>query len=72
MYREPEMNELINSNVTQKSPREAPPGPKGSLILGVMREFNRDALAFITRCRDYGDVVRARFFYVPAYSLQPR
>ncbi|HYN24852.1 MAG TPA: hypothetical protein VES69_07390, partial [Pyrinomonadaceae bacterium] len=41
-----------------------PPGPKGHPILGVMPEFNRDTLGFITRCRDYGDVVRARFLYV--------
>jgi cytochrome P450 len=34
-----------------------------------MPEFNRDTLAFITRCRDYGDVVRARFLYVTAYFL---
>jgi cytochrome P450 len=34
-----------------------------------MKDFNRDSLAFITRCRDYGDVVRARFFYVTAYFL---
>jgi cytochrome P450 len=46
-----------------------PPGPKGSLIMGVMREFNRDTLEFITRCRDYGDVVHTRFLYVHAYFL---
>ncbi len=46
-----------------------PPGPKGNPILGVMREFNRDTLGFITRCREYGDVVRMRFLYVPAYFL---
>jgi cytochrome P450 len=46
-----------------------PPGPKGHPILGVMPEFNRDSLAFIMRCREYGDVVRARFLYVPAYFL---
>jgi cytochrome P450 len=46
-----------------------PPGPKGRPILGVMSEFNRDTLGFITRCRDYGDVVRTRFFYVTAYFL---
>jgi cytochrome P450 len=34
-----------------------------------MPEFNRDSLAFITRCRKYGDVVRARFFYLSAYFL---
>src|SRR5258705_4993728 len=34
-----------------------------------MPEFNRDSLAFITRCREYGDVVRARFLYLSAYFL---
>jgi cytochrome P450 len=46
-----------------------PPGPKGSLIMGVMRDFNRDTLGFVTRLRDYGDVVRSRFLYVHAYFL---
>ncbi len=46
-----------------------PPGPKGHSILGVMPEFNRDSLGFIMRCREYGDVVRARFLYVPAYFI---
>ncbi len=49
--------------------KNRPPGPKGSLIMGVMREFNRDTLAFIERCRDYGDVVHTRFLYVHAYFL---
>src|SRR5437899_6479257 len=53
-----------------KPPRAPfPPGPKGNLVLGVMPEFNRDTLGFITRCQDYGDVVRARFLYVPAIFL---
>jgi len=46
-----------------------PPGPKGSLIMGVMREFNRDTLGFVTRLRDYGDVVHSRFLYIHAYFL---
>jgi cytochrome P450 len=47
-----------------------PEGPKGNFLLGVMPEFNRDSLAFLERlARDYGDVVRTRFFYVPAYFL---
>src|SRR5215204_1931211 len=46
-----------------------PPGPTGGLIMGVMREFNRDTLGFVTRCRDYGDVVHTRFLYVHAYFL---
>lgn len=46
-----------------------PPGPKGSLIMGVMREFNQDSLGFIQACTKYGDVVRCRFLYVHAYFL---
>lgn len=47
-----------------------PHGPKGNFLLGVMPEFNRDSLAFIERlARDYGDIVRTRFFYVPAYFI---
>jgi cytochrome P450 len=54
---------------TRTSGKTLPPGPKGHPILGVMSEFNRDTLGFITRCRDYGDIVRMRFFYVTAYFL---
>src|SRR5882762_5878612 len=57
----------IESTRANRAP--SPPGPKGHPILGVMPEFNRDTLGFINRCRDFGDVVRARFFYVPAYFL---
>jgi hypothetical protein len=47
-----------------------PQGPKGSFLLGVMSDFNRDSLAFIERLpREYGDVVRARFFYLNSYFL---
>ncbi|HKO97664.1 MAG TPA: cytochrome P450 [Pyrinomonadaceae bacterium] len=56
-------------NRADKTTIHFPPGPKGNPILGVMNEFNRDSLSFITRCRDYGDVVRMRFFYVTAYFL---
>jgi cytochrome P450 len=49
--------------------QKRPPGPKGHFIMGVMRDFNRDTLAFIERCRDYGDVVHTRFLYVHAYFL---
>src|SRR5215475_11166745 len=53
----------------QTGRKSVPPGPKGSLIMGVMRDFNRDTLGFVTRCRDYGDVVHTRFLYVHAYFL---
>src|SRR5215475_8845104 len=47
-----------------------PPGPKGTPMMGVMREFNRDSLGFIDRCaREFGDVVWMRFLYVPALFL---
>lgn len=46
------------------------PGPKGTRVMGVMREFNRDALGFIERVqREYGDIVWSRFLYVPALFL---
>lgn len=47
-----------------------PPGPDGTRIMGVMREFNRDSLGFIERAqREYGDIVWMRFLYVPAIFL---
>src|SRR5437016_12671119 len=47
-----------------------PPGPKGTRVMGVMRDFNRDSLGFIERAqRDYGDIVWMRFLYVPALFL---
>ncbi|MDT7689196.1 MAG: hypothetical protein QOE46_1955 [Acidobacteriota bacterium] len=47
-----------------------PRGPRGGRVMGNMREFNRDSLDFITRCaREFGDVVRMRFLYVPACFL---
>ena len=50
--------------------KERPPGPRGTPVMGVMREFNRDSLGFIERAqRDYGDIVWMRFLYVPALFL---
>jgi cytochrome P450 len=47
-----------------------PAGPKGGLVMGNMREFNRDTLGFIERCaREFGDIVLTRFLYVPACFL---
>src|SRR3989475_10769325 len=55
---------------TSSGAASRPPGPKGQLIGGVMREFNRDTLGFIERAqREYGDVVWMRFLYVPALFL---
>src|SRR5258706_13315682 len=53
----------------KRSPAPLPPEIKGNLILGVMPDFNRDILRFVTNGRDYGDIVRARFLYVTAYFL---
>src|SRR5262245_38700856 len=59
----------LSSQSTRSGLLPLPPGPKGHVILGVMREYNNDPLAFIERCRNYGDVVRMRFLYVHAYFL---
>jgi hypothetical protein len=38
------------------------PGPKGQLLLGSLRDFQRDQLAFYSSsARDHGDVVATRF-----------
>ena len=63
------MNEVQRLPLKQEKRAPSPPEIKGNLILGVMSDFNRDILAFVTRGRQYGDVVRARFFYVTAYFL---
>src|SRR2546426_9509521 len=65
------MNDIETLPVKEASRTRAPLPPeiKGHPILGVMPEFNRDTLGFITRCRDYGDVVRARFLYITCYFL---
>jgi cytochrome P450 len=68
----PSINDLarvISAGKKSRSGKRAP-GPKGTRIMGVMREFNRDSLAFIEKARhDYGDIVWMRFLYVPAVFL---
>lgn len=56
-------------NKVKSAQLPVPRGPKGSLIMGVMREFNRDTLGFIKSCTEWGDVVRCRFLYVHAYFI---
>src|SRR5882762_3806041 len=72
MKSNPSISELARVISAGKKSHRAtrPPGPKGSPIMGVMREFNRDSLGFIERARsEYGDVVWMRFLYVPALFL---
>ena len=57
------------SLVSKQAGRTVAPGPKGSLILGVMRDFTRDTFGFIERSREFGDVVSMRFLYLTAYFL---
>ena len=64
-----ELARVISANKKVKTAKR-PPGPKGSPIMGVMSEFNRDQLGFIERAqREYGDIVWMRFLYVPALFL---
>ena len=54
----------------RKARLSLPPGPKGQLIAGNLPDYARDQLGFLTRCaREYGDVVRMRFFNVPIVLL---
>src|SRR5438132_5364521 len=72
MNSNPSMRELarVVSAGKKSKAQIRPPGPKGTPIMGVMREFNRDSLGFIERAqRDYGDIVWLRFLYVPALFL---
>ena len=47
-----------------------PPGPKGSLLLGNLREIREDPLEFLLRARDaYGDIVCVRIAHLPVYLL---
>src|SRR5205823_7757933 len=72
MNSNPSMRELARvASAGRKSKAQIrPPGPKGTPIMGVMREFNRDSLGFIERAqREYGDIVWMRFLYVPALFL---
>jgi cytochrome P450 len=66
------MNRIDNLPGARTKPHKEtrPPGPKGTPIMGVMGEFNRDSLGFIERMqREHGDVVWMRFLYVPALFL---
>src|SRR5437868_9804700 len=66
------MNEITRMALASKQWKRdrRPPGPKGTRVMGVMREFNRDSLGFIERMqREYGDIVWSRFLYVPALFL---
>ena len=47
-----------------------PPGPKGSLLLGSLKDFGRDPLGFLEMCaRDYGDFVPVRFLNRTVFIL---
>ncbi len=72
MKSNPSIRELARVMAAGKKsdPTKRPPGPPGTPIMGVMREFNRDSLGFIERARrEYGDIVWMRFLYVPALFL---
>jgi hypothetical protein len=44
-------------------------GPRGSLILGSMRAFQRDKLGFIQGLTRYGDVARYRTAHLTWYQV---
>jgi cytochrome P450 len=59
----------MTAGTTGDRRRVRAPGPRGGL-LGHLAPLERDPLEFLTACRrDYGDVVRLRFFLSSAYLL---
>lgn len=47
-----------------------PSGPKGALLSGHLPMFRKDSLRFLDQCaREYGDIVRMRFAFIPVYVL---
>ena len=56
-----------------EAPRRAP-GPRGRLLLGHIRDLERDALGFLMGAvREHGDVVRLRFAWLELYLVtRPR
>ncbi|HEY8203599.1 MAG TPA: cytochrome P450 [Pyrinomonadaceae bacterium] len=64
-----ELARVVNAGKRSRT-MDRPPGPQGTPIMGVMREFNRDMLGFIDSVqREYGDIAWMRFLYVPAIFL---
>ena len=56
--------------ISQRKPAKRPPGPKGAFLLGHIVELIRDSMRFLESCtREYGDVVRLKFFHVPVCVL---
>jgi cytochrome P450 len=57
-------------NGTSVGPGLSPPGPRGAIFFGNIFQARRDPLRFLTQCaREYGDVVRIRFFNQVAYLI---
>jgi cytochrome P450 len=52
---------MTSSQLLNSAP--IPPGPKGRFLVGVLPEYSRDPLGFLTQCvRDYGDAVTLHGF----------
>ncbi len=56
--------------IVRRSGIRTPPGPRGHFYVGHLLDYRRDPLGFFARCaREYGDVVKLRFFHVPYYLV---
>lgn len=62
---------MIRIRGTTISPlHKTAPGPRGPFLLGNARDIQRDPLRFgLAMTRQYGDIVRIRFFIWPAYLV---
>src|SRR5215472_9210610 len=58
------------SEVASTAHDQAPPGPRGLIQVKRAHALQRDALGFLqTLAREYGDVVRFRFYLYPIYFI---
>ncbi|MEO8663702.1 MAG: cytochrome P450, partial [Bryobacteraceae bacterium] len=56
--------------MTISAPLKRPPGPKGHLIWGSMREIQRDPLACLMHTRQtYGDIARYRIAFFRSHLI---
>lgn len=64
------MTQTFSPTSTTPSNRQAPPGPRGHVLLGHARELQHDALNFYLRlAHEYGDVARMRLLSNTTYVV---
>ncbi len=64
------MDTPVVGEATTASRGKTPPGPRGGMLLGSVRDFRRDSLGFLEDvARRYGDVARYRMAHMTWYQV---